>query len=439
MWYTVGDFKLWYSERGGLSGGTLIACSILPEPKEVEMKRMYEHLTIAVLAVSLVACARTNAQPTVEPPGVSSESDLQAVLEIPARLSSGEAVPLDFTLINRSDARLYVLKWYTPLEGIAGEIFRIERDGQDIPYQGILATRGTPPAEAYVLLEPGESVSAEVDLAKSYDFSIPGKYTIEFLSPSISHVARTEGEMARTLDDLGPVQMPSNRVTVEITSAAAVPPARTLAEAEEMIREHLYSQKPDLNPDFRLPVEEVSVHEAWEQLRAQVFRVTEGPFARESFLISGDTVLALGTAVGDRGVNSLEIADLDRDGSAELLFTYSFGSGIHQSRIGMYAPAHSRNRVYEAATGYLGDLGLLKEDTSTVGVRVVYLDDASLTLRYGERLGVLAIMKQLSGQVKLVLQVAEGLPDDVRENLIQTSALLEPSSGTSSVAHARYS
>ena len=102
------------------------------------------------------------------------------------------------------------------MEGIAGEIFRVERDGQVIPYQGILAKRVAPPPEDYVLLEPGESVSAEVDLATAYDFSKAGEYTIEFLSPSISHVARTEAQMAKTVDDLGPVQIPSNRVTIKI-------------------------------------------------------------------------------------------------------------------------------------------------------------------------------------------------------------------------------
>jgi peptidyl-Lys metalloendopeptidase len=111
---------------------------------------------------------------------------------------------------------LNVLKWYTPLEGIAGQIFRVERDGEVIPYEGILATRVTAPPEAYVLLEPGESVSAEVDLATAYDFSKAGEYTIEFLSPTISHIAKTEAEMAKTVDDLGPVEIPSNRVTIEI-------------------------------------------------------------------------------------------------------------------------------------------------------------------------------------------------------------------------------
>jgi hypothetical protein len=135
---------------------------------------------------------------------------------MPSHLPSGETVKLKFTLTNNSEVDLYVLKWYTPLEGIGGEIFRVERDGQGIPYEGILAMRSDPTPEAYLLLAAGRSTSAEVDLATAYDFSPAGEYTIAFLSPRISHVARAESEMARTVDELGPVEISSNRITVKI-------------------------------------------------------------------------------------------------------------------------------------------------------------------------------------------------------------------------------
>jgi hypothetical protein len=64
------------------------------------------------------------------------ETELTATLEMPSRLPNGETVKLKFTLTNNSEVDLYVLEWYTPLEGIAGEIFRIERDGQLMPYDG---------------------------------------------------------------------------------------------------------------------------------------------------------------------------------------------------------------------------------------------------------------------------------------------------------------
>lgn len=193
------------------------------------MNRIKKLLTIALLAVSLIACTAVHASPGTEPQVVPSptaqdtlsEIELEAILEIPATLPSGEEVNLRFTLVNSTDTRLYVLKWYTPLEGLAGKIFAVERDGEVIPYEGIMAYRVTPSSEAYVALDVGESVSAEVDLAAAYDFSKAGEYTIEFISPTISHVARTESEMAETVEDLGPVQMSSNKVTVIIERSSA--------------------------------------------------------------------------------------------------------------------------------------------------------------------------------------------------------------------------
>ncbi len=145
------------------------------------------------------------------------EPALNATLEMPSRLTNGETVLLEFTLTNNSEVGLYVLKWYTPLEGgFGGAIFCIERDGQFIPYKGPEAERTDPTPDSYVFLEAGASVSATIDLAEVYDFSKPGLYTIAFGSPRMSHVSRTVGEMATSIDDLGPLAMPSNQVSVTI-------------------------------------------------------------------------------------------------------------------------------------------------------------------------------------------------------------------------------
>ncbi len=144
--------------------------------------------------------------------------ELQAYLEVKEshQIGSGEPVILHFTLKNHSPEPLYILEWYTPLEGIAGEIFTVTRDGKILPYMGILAIRDLPSAESYVYLGPGESVSSEVNIASVYDFSQPGNYMIAFRSPRISHIARSEKDMAKTMDELGPVNIPSNKVSVEI-------------------------------------------------------------------------------------------------------------------------------------------------------------------------------------------------------------------------------
>ena len=354
--------------------------------------------------------------PTVEPSPVG----LSATLEAPSSLPDGEVVRLAFSLTNHSAERLYVLKWYTPLEGIFGEIFRVERDGQAIPYEGPLVMRGDPLPGNYVLLDPGATVSAEVDLATAYDLTQAGDYTIEFLSPKISHVARTEAEFAAAVDDLGPVEIPCNPISLRIEDSTASPARRTRAEAAEMIRGYLQDQHSQLDAEVDLSLEELPHPEAWESLRVQLFRITGGPFVNESFMVRGDRVLSLGEATGGRGLTSVEISDLDEDGTAELLFTYAFGSGLHQSRIGMYAPGYGPERTYEARTGYFGDVGLVREDKSTVIVRIVESDEATSTLRYLDILGSLAI--QVDGdQAKLVLRLAEDLPDDVYDRVFDVT------------------
>jgi hypothetical protein len=144
------------------------------------------------------------------------DTGLSAHLELSELILIGEEVNLKFTLTNESDTPLYFLKWYTPLEGIAGEIFKITRDGQAVPYEGILASRAIPSSDSYVLIHPGETVSAVVDLATSYNFSVAGTYQIGFISPQISHIAQSKDEMAKNKDDLGPVRILSNPVTLEI-------------------------------------------------------------------------------------------------------------------------------------------------------------------------------------------------------------------------------
>jgi peptidyl-Lys metalloendopeptidase len=178
----------------------------------------------AVMAMGwlLGACGLTRTAPTPAPPRATGsavdrpQADLSATLEAPSSLPNGDTVRLKFILTNDSPEALYVLTWYTPLEGILGEIFRVKRDGQALPYEGPLVMRGNPLPEQYVFLEPGAAASAEVDLATVYDFSQAGEYTIQFLSPRISHVARTKADLAQTVDDLGPVEIPSNRVTITI-------------------------------------------------------------------------------------------------------------------------------------------------------------------------------------------------------------------------------
>jgi len=185
------------------------------------MKSLYRLYTYRVLcalcAIMLVAPALSACGST--PEGVATQganAGLSARLEGPEQLPGGQSVKILFTVTNKSADDLYLLTWYTPLEGLLGKIFRVTRDGVEVPYEGPLVMRGDPTVEDYVLIKSGASISAEVDLATVYDLAEAGTYTVQFLSPLISDVARTRAEMATTVDELGPVGIPSEPVQIEI-------------------------------------------------------------------------------------------------------------------------------------------------------------------------------------------------------------------------------
>lgn len=144
------------------------------------------------------------------------DSALIATIEAQESLPTGEVVKVRFTLTNVSPEGLFVLKWFTPLEGLAGDIFGVQRDGADLPYRGKLVKRGNPISEEYVWIDAGGSISAEIDLAEDYDFSQAGQYTLQFRSPLLSHTAKTSGEQAVSVDELEMIRIPSEPISVTI-------------------------------------------------------------------------------------------------------------------------------------------------------------------------------------------------------------------------------
>jgi len=86
-----------------------------------------------------------------------------------------------FRLVNVSERRVCVLRWYTPLEGLRGKILKVSRDGVELSYGGVMAKRGSPTREDYLCLAPGDSVSNDVDLSRSYDLTAPGRYEVRFV------------------------------------------------------------------------------------------------------------------------------------------------------------------------------------------------------------------------------------------------------------------
>jgi hypothetical protein len=194
---------------------------------------------------------------------------------------------------------------------------------------------------------------------------------------------------------------------------------------EGMIAAFLSEQHPDLASDFEPVLQEMNMQgDVLKRLSARVFRITEGLFENESFLITHNgKVVQLGTAVGGQGISSMELSDLDQDGQAELYFTYSFGSGTHQTHLGVYSPAYAPEKIYEANTYYLGDLMLFSDQQHQVGVRIVEHDPGTNTVHFQEILGQLILEKNGLDPV-LKLEFVDDLPEEIKKSIVQPGAHL---------------
>ncbi len=162
---------------------------------------------LAHLLVPLLALA------AVEPP--ASATALRFRLEARASYRTGQPVPIRFILENRSNGPLFVLSWYTPLEGIKGEIFQVTRDGNPLPYLGRLVKRGAPRAQDYLRIEPHGSRSATVDLATVYDLGRPGDYQVRFAG-RVHDVVREAGALPRAPDQHRPLDVPGGPVRFSV-------------------------------------------------------------------------------------------------------------------------------------------------------------------------------------------------------------------------------
>ncbi len=131
-----------------------------------------------------------------------------------------EPVQFLFTLTNNNDCDLYVLNWHTPLEGMWNRYLQVSVGGTDIPYRGIMAKRGPPSAESYILVPAGETVSASVDMLKGYSTETLGRYSVLLSTALMDVVERKEGVefLANQFADMTQVPIACGPVEFDVVS-----------------------------------------------------------------------------------------------------------------------------------------------------------------------------------------------------------------------------
>ena len=142
----------------------------------------------------------------------------------------------------------------------------------------------------------------------------------------------------------------------------------TLEQATTLVRAEIFERQPGMNPQVQAPLLELSTDELWERLSAQLFQVTEGVREGSTYLLFDGSVEPLGESFGGHGVMSCCVTDLDADGSPELVYSYSWGSGIHRSQLAVARIVAGRFLVEEPHLAFGGDLFVRKVSNTRVVV-----------------------------------------------------------------------
>lgn len=214
----------------------------------------------------------------------------------------------------------------------------------------------------------------------------------------------------------------------------AKPTPLTVADAEKLVRAYLFQLNPKMNPEATFPLREERVEGLFEKLGCQLFKVTEGnvtdgregDWAGACMAVAHGKVQRLGAHFGGPGVMSACIADLDGDGTEELVYSYANGSGVHRSHVAAWKPAADGKGVeFVAPLAFFGLLFVRRLWDGTVRIEVGDFK-SNLNLNEWVAQGTLGVLKARAGDGGLSLEVtlAEPLAKEFRDRLQRQGSAL---------------
>lgn len=217
------------------------------------------------------------------------------------------------------------------------------------------------------------------------------------------------GRTSSTVDALATKPQPEARRIV----VPSLPGERlNIDEATHLVREDIFRRKPGMNPSMQFPLNELTSAEIWDRLHAQVFVVSEGILVCQAFIIHNKKVESLCGGFGGFGLMSMCVVDPSGKGRPLLLFSHSFGSGIHRSMVGAWA-AGTKISVTKIAVRDC-DLFLAKIDDRQVQVTCGVFNPGNRTLNNPGEFGTIHLDAEATNP-HIEITLREGLPADLRK------------------------
>jgi hypothetical protein len=158
------------------------------------MKNIPLLLSAGLLLLASCGTNKEQSNGTTSTADTINKTDTVANTQMTARMSmkpvikAGDSLELRFTVYNLSDKTQSFCKWHTPFEPPMSKYLDIKDDqGVEARYQGAMAKRiMPPPADSYIEVKPGDSLSVKVNISKIYALDKPGTYSVRYNAQEIS-------------------------------------------------------------------------------------------------------------------------------------------------------------------------------------------------------------------------------------------------------------
>lgn len=111
----------------------------------------------------------------------------------------------------------------------------------------------------------------------------------------------------------------------------------SVSQAERLVDAWLDAHKDQCHHNDHPKLKEITTAEMRSRLHAQLFRVCDATYATfDAYLVKAGEVYPMSMCFGGWGLMQTCVFDIDRDLRDELIYVYSFGSGIHRSVVEAY-------------------------------------------------------------------------------------------------------
>jgi len=131
-------------------------------------------------------------------PAAGSKGSLHVEIAFQQEIhNSGDAVLVDVSITNTGKGAARILRWFTALNGVEESLFDVRVDAREVEYVSRHYKRPEPTDKDYVVIQPGRTVTATVDLADYYDMSATGMYSVRYAVESFDLFSKNNGMLTK--------------------------------------------------------------------------------------------------------------------------------------------------------------------------------------------------------------------------------------------------